>query len=80
MQTTTFTGNGTIQVARGTDAEVLLNTFDEVIFEFAEIQSDNTVQFRNNKGAIVKVALGRQFLAHCDPIDAGLHGIYLLHA
>ena len=67
----TFKGlNGTVKVAKGTDAEVLVNTFDGVGFVFPAIQHDSKVQFRNNINASVTVLEGG--LRQCDAARTGL--------
>ena len=69
VQTSAFIGNGTIKVAKGTDAEVLVNHFDGVGFEFQEIWSESRVQFRNNRRAVVNVRHGN--MSQCDNAGTG---------
>ena len=67
----TFKGlNGIVKVAQGTDAEVLVSTFNGVRFVFPAIEQDSKVQFRNNINASVTVVEGS--LRQCDAAHTGL--------
>ena len=70
----TFKGlNGIVKVAlgaKGTDTEVLVNTFNGVKFVFPAIQQESKVQFRNNINASVTVLEGS--LRQCDTARTGL--------
>ena len=70
VETSTFKGNGTVNVAKGTDVEVVLNSFAGVDFFFPAIRQDSKVQFRNNVNATAAVVVGS--LRHCDAAKTGV--------